>query len=207
MGGPTWRRWKYLIGVGVSLLLGWIAFVVKAQVPLLSLVDLGFHELGHLVTRPFPDVVMLAAGSFFQIAVPVGLAAYFLVFQKDGLGGSLCLAWAATSAKDVAVYIADAPYQRLVLIGGEHDWATILGPEHFNALDRAGAIAASVRWFGMALLFAAFAMCVWTLVMDDASVGGSRADALRADQGWAWSSDPFHPPDPTSAWRSRSLRR
>ncbi len=52
LGGASWRRWRYLIGVAVCLLFAWIAFVRKAQLPLLSLVDLGFHELSHLVTRP-----------------------------------------------------------------------------------------------------------------------------------------------------------
>ncbi len=162
MGGTSWRRWKYLAGVGVCLLFAWIAFVRKAQVPLLSLVDLGFHELGHLVTRPLPEIVMIAAGSFAQIAVPVGLA----------------------------VYIADAPYQRLQLIGGEHDWAAILGPEHFNALGRAGAIAAAVRWFGIALLFVAFAVCVWTIVLDDAPAATADHGPRRADHGWGCSGDP-----------------
>src|SRR2546428_1615989 len=99
MGGASWRRWKYAIGVAVCALFGWIAFIRKAQVPLLSLVDLGFHELGHLVTRPFPELIMVMAGSAAQVAVPVGLAAYFLV-RKDRLAGAMCLAWAATSAKD-----------------------------------------------------------------------------------------------------------
>jgi len=153
VAGEGIRRWKYALGAGVCLLFGWIAFVRSAQVPLLSLVDLGFHELGHLVTRPLPEVVMLMAGSGAQIAVPIGLAAYFLFFRKDRLGVALCLAWAATSAKDVAVYVADAPYQALPLIGGEHDWAAILGP--------------GIRGFGMALLFGAFAICVWAIVLDE----------------------------------------
>jgi hypothetical protein len=130
---------------------------------------------------------MIAAGSFAQIAVPVGLAAYFLLVRRDRLGGALCLAWAATSAKDVAAYIADAPYQRLELIGGEHDWAVILGAEHFNALDRAGAIAAAVRWFGIALLFAAFAICLWTIVLHDAPTVTADRGRRSADDGWAWS--------------------
>ena len=157
VAGEGIRRWKYALGAGVCLLFGWIAFVRSAQVPLLSLVDLGFHELGHLVTRPLPEVVMLMAGSGAQIAVPIGLAAYFLFFRKDRLGGALCLAWAVTSAKDVAVYVTDAPYQALPLIGGEHDWAAILGPAHFDA----------IRGFGMALLFGAFAICVWAIVLDE----------------------------------------
>jgi len=176
MSPGSWRHRKYLLGVAVCVLFGWIAFVRGGRVPMLSLVDLGFHELGHLVTRPFHEVVMLAAGSGAQIAVPVGLAAYFLVVRGDRFGGALCLAWAATSAKDVAVYIADAPTQLLPLIGGEHDWAAILGPDHFDALDQAGAIAAGVRGFGMMLLFASFAICVWTLALGEPAAGRTFVD-------------------------------
>jgi hypothetical protein len=167
-----WERWKYLLGIGLCLLLGWIAFVHKAQVPLLSLVDLGFHELGHLVTRPLPEVVMFMAGSAAQIAVPTGLAVYFLI-RRDRLAGAMCLAWAATCARDVSVYIADAPFQRLELIGGEHDWAFILG-EHWHAVDKAGGIAAAVRGLGMVLLFAGFCICAWYAV-----VGEERASEAR----------------------------
>jgi hypothetical protein len=130
-----------------------------ARVPILSSADLGFHELGHLVcyaidtVLPWPEALTAAAGSFAQLAVPVGLAAYFAFRRRDSAGVSICLAWAATSAADVARYIADAPYERLPLLGGKHDWATILGPEHLNRLGDAAAFAASVDRFA-AVLFA-----------------------------------------------------
>jgi hypothetical protein len=54
MAGSSLHRAKYLGGVFVCLLFGWIAFVRGAGVPLLGLVDLGFHELGHLLTYPYP---------------------------------------------------------------------------------------------------------------------------------------------------------
>lgn len=164
MAAPV-RPWRHALGVATCCLFGWVAFVRKAQVPLLSLVDLGFHELGHLVARPFPDLIMFMAGSVAQVAVPVGLAAYFLA-RKDRLAGALCLAWAATSARDVSVYIADAPFQRLELIGGQHDWAFILGG-HWDALDKAAPIAAAVRALGIGMLFAGFALCIWFLVMGE----------------------------------------
>jgi hypothetical protein len=176
-----WERWKYLLGMGLCLVLGWIAFVRKAQVPLLSLVDLGFHELGHLVTRPLPEVLMFMAGSVAQIAVPVGLAVYFLI-RRDRFSGAMCFAWAGTSARDVAVYIADAPFQRLELIGGEHDWAFILG-EHWHALDQAGAIAAAVSVLGMALLFTGFCICAWYLVIGGEGHPARRPKALLIDTG------------------------
>ncbi len=138
---------------------GFYAFVRGTRVPLLGLVDLGFHELGHLLTYPLPDVITAAMGSITQVLVPVGLALYFLIVRRDLLGGGVCLAWAATSAQDASVYIADAPFQRLQLIGGEHDWAFVLGPEHLNMLGSAHTIAAVVKGVGMLFLFAGITCC------------------------------------------------
>jgi hypothetical protein len=172
-----WQRGRYLIGVGVCFLLGWVAFVRGSSVPLLALVDLGFHELGHLLTYPFPDVVTAMMGSIAQVAVPLGVALYFLFLRRERLGAALCLAWAATSAQNVSVYIADAPIQALPLLGeGMHDWAFVLG--RFDAIDSAATIAAFVKGFGMILLFAGFALCVWSLLLDE-------APATRTDQSGA----------------------
>jgi len=159
----TWSdTWRYVAGVGTCLLLGWFAFVREAPVPLLSLVDLGIHELGHMLTYVFPDLVTAVAGSAFQVLVPVGLAAYFWLVGRDRMASGLCLAWAGTSAQQVAVYAADAPYQRLVLLGGEHDWAFIL--TRLGLLDRAGGLALAVRWLGLLLLMAGIGSCLWGLV-------------------------------------------
>jgi hypothetical protein len=163
-----WQRGRYLVGGGVCLLFGWVAFVRGSSVPLLSLVDLGFHELGHLLTYPFPDVVTAMMGSIAQVAVPLGIALYFLFLRRERLGAALCLAWAGTSAQNVSAYIADAPIQALPLLGeGEHDWAFVLG--RFDAMDSAATVAAFVKGFGMVLLFAGFAVCVWSLLLDEAS--------------------------------------
>jgi hypothetical protein len=135
------------------LVLGWIAFVRSSSVPLLALVDLGFHELGHLLTYPLPwDGVTAAMGTVFQIGVPLGLAAYFGLVRRDHVGPAVCLAWAGTAARDASVYIADAPFERLQLIGGDHDWAFLLhGSDH---LDWAAPLATAVRFGGLLLLLA-----------------------------------------------------
>ena len=46
-------------------------------------VDGAFDELGHLLTYPLPYFLTAVAGSFFQVAVPFGLAVYFFGFQQD----------------------------------------------------------------------------------------------------------------------------
>jgi hypothetical protein len=161
-GLATARFAQAAAGAVVCLVLGWFAFVRGARVPFLGLVDLGFHELGHMLTMWAPRLLYFAMGSINQIAVPLALAAYFFLIRRDVVGGGLCLAWAGTSAQNVSVYIADAPYQLLPLIGGKHDWAFILGPAHLNMLGSAHAIAGAVKAFGLVCLLAGFVACCWT---------------------------------------------
>jgi hypothetical protein len=173
--------------VAGCVLLGWLG-MRGHRVPLLSGVDLGFHELGHMVCYildaflPWPQIVTAAAGSGFQVGVPLGLAAYFLAVRHDRVGGALCLAWAATDALDVARYIADAPYQDLQLIGGQHDWAYILGPEQLDRLQDAGHLAGIVTGAGWVLFAGAFVVAVvpalrWLFT------DGSSAPVLPDDEG------------------------
>jgi hypothetical protein len=157
--GSSWHSlWKYVVGVAVTLVMGAIAFVQDQPVPLLEYVNLGIHELGHLVAFLLPPAVMAMMGSIAQVAVPLGIAGYFLA-HGERLGAGLCLAWAGTSARDVAVYIADAPYERLQLIGGEHDWARILGPSHCNCIERAGDYASYARGAGFVLVLLGVLLC------------------------------------------------
>jgi hypothetical protein len=155
-----WRNtWRYIAGVVGCLVIGAYPFVLGKSVPLLGLVDLGFHELGHLLTYPLPAVATATAGSATQILVPLGLAGYFFFRgNRDLLAAGLCLAWAGTSAADVAVYVADAPYEALQLIGGDHDWAFILG--RLDLLEASGKIAALIRGGGAVLVLAGLAACL-----------------------------------------------
>jgi hypothetical protein len=144
---------------------GWFAFVRGVRVPLLSLADFGFHELGHMVmyALPISRLMTAAMGSIMQCAVPLGLAGYFWLARRDGVGAAACLAWAATAMQDVSVYIADAPHERLELVGGEHDWAYILGSEQFDRLGQAAGIASVVKCAGAVALLVAFAVAFWGL--------------------------------------------
>ena len=155
------------VAVAVACLaLGWLG-LRGARVPLLGWADLGFHELGHLVAYacdlflPWAEVLTALAGSVAQVAVPLGLAAYFLQWRRDRAGGASCLAWAATSTHDVARYVADAPHERLALIGGEHDWAFVLA----GHLDRAGDLAHALRAVGFLLLGLSLVAATWPLLI------------------------------------------
>jgi hypothetical protein len=157
----TWNTtWKYVAGAVACVVLGLLGFSGDDRVPLLAYIDLGIHESGHLLTLWMPDMVMFLAGSIAQIAVPLALAAYFLVRRRDVIGGALCLAWAGTSANQTSVYIADAPTEELPLVGGGiHDWATILGPEGFDSIQSAGAVASAVSTAGAIMVIAGVILC------------------------------------------------
>jgi hypothetical protein len=127
---------------------------------LLASVDLGFHELGHLVFAVAPGLIPVLAGSVTQVAVPIGLAIYF-GNRRESYATALLLAWAATSAANVSAYIADAPYQALPLLGnGTHDWAFILA----GKLSMAAPLATGVRYVGVALALLGLAVAVRALV-------------------------------------------
>lgn len=178
----TERSLRMWVAGGVAALaLGTASLACHAQVPLLAAVDLGIHELGHLVFSVAPEPVALAAGSVMQVAVPLGLAAYFGLLRREGWAAAILLAWAGTSARNVAVYIADAPYQRLALLGGEgvlHDWATLLaGKPMFYADDIAGVVDA----LGLLTVAAAVGLCVYGLWGEGASVRRERELAARRE--------------------------
>jgi hypothetical protein len=180
--------------LGWCALTGWFAFGRSTRVPLLSLVDLGFHELGHLVMYilPIHEVLTAAMGSIFQCVVPLGIAAYFWFVRRDAIGATVCLAWSATNFQDVSVYIADAPVQKLQLIGGEHDWAAILGPQHFDMLQRASTIASLTKSVGLVLWCAAVVLAARGLLFRfDATDAKNATEA--PDAATAWKSDDRFP--------------
>jgi hypothetical protein len=156
--------WGRYGAMALAVLVAGYAFVLRSPVPLLDLVDLGVHELGHLIVGD-PPMAHFLAGSVAQVLVPAALAAYFLAVRRDRGGGGFCLAWAGASAWDVSVYIADAPRQALPLIGGGvHDWAYLLGPNGWDALESAGVIARGVDLAGLVVSVAGVGIAIAAVV-------------------------------------------
>lgn len=161
---PTpWRSWgRYVAAALAAAVLACFAFVLRTPVPVFDWIDLGVHELGHMLVMGGPRMLHFLAGSLLQVLVPAALAVYFLWRQRDLAGSGFCAAWAGTSAWDVSVYIADAPVQALPLIGGgTHDWAYLLGPQGWDALERAGSIAGFVDVMGMAAAAGGIGLALW----------------------------------------------
>jgi hypothetical protein len=105
-----------------------------AGVSFFHLVNLPFHEAGHLIFMPFGRFMMFLGGSITQILMPVVCLVTFLVKTRDSFGASVALWWTAENFMDVAPYINDARALDLMLLGGVtgketdgHDWENILG--------------------------------------------------------------------------------
>ncbi len=137
---------KYVATMIACAVVGFFPFVRETRVPLLGLFDFGMHELGHLLFIWAGETVHFLAGSVFQVIVPAGLAVYFWWFRGDRASAAFLGAWTGASLWDVSVYIADAPFERLLLIGGDHDWAFLL--HKYDIMSSAGPLASGVQWAG-----------------------------------------------------------
>jgi hypothetical protein len=101
----------------------------------LHLVNLPFHEAGHLFFRPLGLFVSALGGSLGQLLMPLICLGTFLLKMRNPFGAAVCLWWVGQSFMDMAPYIADARAMRLILLGGVtgheangyHDWNFILG--------------------------------------------------------------------------------
>lgn len=129
-------------------------------VPLVSHVDLGIHELGHLLVAWTPPVGAAIAGSALQVLAPAALAAYFWFARRDASASTLLIAWLGVSLRNVSVYMADANARVLPLLGAQdgHDWAFVFGT--WGVLDHAEGIARVVSASGLLAFAAAIALAV-----------------------------------------------
>ena len=99
----------------------------------LHLINLPFHEAGHVIFMPFGRFMMILGGSLGQVLMPLICLGTFLIKSRDPFGASVALWWTAESIMDVAPYINDARDMELILLGGVtgketdgHDWNNLL---------------------------------------------------------------------------------
>ncbi|MFA5367653.1 MAG: hypothetical protein WC333_07235 [Dehalococcoidia bacterium] len=84
--------------------------------------NLFIHEGGHFLFTFFGDWLHVLGGTFAQLAVPLGIALYFL-YRRQRYESAFCGFWFGESMMYMADYMADARLQALPLLGkGEHDW-------------------------------------------------------------------------------------
>lgn len=93
---------------------------------LFSGINLGIHELGHVIFAPFGMFLGILGGSLVQCLAPLaGMVS--LHRQSDYFGLAICGGWLSTNLFGVGTYMADARAQVLPLVSpfsGHpiHDW-------------------------------------------------------------------------------------
>jgi hypothetical protein len=127
----------------------------------LHLINLPFHEAGHVVFIPFGRFMTILGGTLGQILMPMICLGTFLVKTHDPFGASVALWWTAESMMDIAPYINDARALDLMLIGGVtgketdgHDWNNIL--TMLGLLEWDHRLAHLIYNFGILLMFVSF---------------------------------------------------
>jgi hypothetical protein len=152
---------RWLAALAAIGAMWWVAFEQQERIPILTYLNLGIHEGGHMITYSASQMTTSLAGSIAQVLVPLLFVAYFLISRKDWVAAGVCLAWAATSAMEVSLYVADARTQKLDLLGeNQHDWAYILGPDGYNAMDKAASLAHTISDAASVAAVTAALMCL-----------------------------------------------
>lgn len=162
--------WVILVWWGLSLMLASpTSGAVGAS--FLHLVNLPFHEFGHLLFRPFGDFMTSLGGTLGQLLVPAICLGVLLVRTRDPFGASVALWWLGENLLDIAPYINDARAGELPLLGGNtghsapygfHDWEFILGETGLLHLDQT--LARLSHFTGSLVMLAALAwgaMLLW----------------------------------------------
>jgi hypothetical protein len=136
-----------------GVLLAWGLWFITASIQdndagrsVWHLVNLPFHEFGHILFRPFGDWVTSLGGTLGQLLMPAICCGVLLLQTRDPFGASAALWWLGQSFIDIAPYINDARAGELPLLGGNfghsapygfHDWEFILGETGLLAWDHA----------------------------------------------------------------------
>jgi hypothetical protein len=165
--GVSWSRAALLLG-----LVAWTVSLLRTPLPALGrsflhLINLVFHEAGHIVFAPFGAFMMTLGGSLLQVIVPLACAWAFFFQQEDRFGAAVCIWWAGESLLDLAPYIDDARSLQLMLLGGPaaevegHDWEAILLSLGWLHLDHM--IASVAWWSGAAVMLGALLYAFFVL--------------------------------------------
>ncbi len=146
--------------IRLPLLLFFIyVFIRHLQDPLyksiIGWLNLGTHELGHVIFMPFGQFLYFLGGSLTQCLVPViGMINFYK--QRDFFAIAICFGWLSTNIFEVATYVGDARAQSLPLVGFGmeppiHDWNYLLG--RFNLISQCQQIANILRLLAVVFMF------------------------------------------------------
>ena len=122
-------------------------------------VNLPIHESGHIIFMFFGEFMHFLGGSLFQVLFPC-VFLFYVYKNKDYFSASLLLFWVGQNLLDVSVYASDAIAMELPLLGGEHDWNTLL--EMTNLLKYTKPIGTAIYMCGISVILLAICLSIIT---------------------------------------------
>jgi hypothetical protein len=159
----------------LALLLLWTVMFVTSRSPettsgsFLHVINLVFHEAGHVVFSPFGPFMTALGGSLLQVLVPTVCAVALYRSANDAFGAAVGAWWAGQNLVDLAPYIGDARALQLILLGGAtgaevegHDWEAILQSLGWLHLDRT--LSNAAHMIGSIVMIATLVTATWLLV-------------------------------------------
>lgn len=127
----------------------WYYVATYADWHFIDNVDLIFHEAGHAIFMFFGEFIHVAAGSAFQIALPLFFVGYFW-WREQPFSASLVSYWVGVNLLNVSLYAGDAVRMQLPLLGGDgvmHDWNYLLSTT--NLITHTATVAAVLYFLGV----------------------------------------------------------
>jgi len=129
----------------------------------LHLVNLPFHEAGHVIFSFSGEFITKLGGTLGQLLMPLICLTALLVKTRDPFGASVCLWWLGENFMDIAPYIQDARALKMPLLGGVtgretvdyHDWEFIL--KKLGLLQWDHSLAKAAQSIGIILMLVSFA--------------------------------------------------
>ena len=155
----VWAFFLLLLGVAV-IAPGLNLFPFNFLVGVLTLIDYGIHEMGHMVLGLSGWIFIgMLGGSLFQWGGPLLMMAYSF-YKKRFTTAYFFLFWFGKSLNESVPYIRDARSQALPLISpffftGEpvtHEWNYLLGQLHLLGADQ---VIAGMFWVAGTLVMLA----------------------------------------------------
>jgi len=130
-----------------------------------TFIFLPLHEGGHFLFMFFGRTLYILGGSFWQVMFP--LLWFLIALKQRSQVAPFALFWVGENLMDVSLYIRDAAYRALPLLGGDssgHDWYNLLSD--WNAVDSADTIGDIVYYGGFAISVGAIVTgIVWAFVV------------------------------------------
>lgn len=97
----TASLWMAMLGYGGYLVCAGVTNNAAGE-SILHLVNLPFHEAGHVLFRPFGQFMTSLGGTLGQLLVPIVCSVALLFQQRDPFGAALCLWWLGENLLDIA---------------------------------------------------------------------------------------------------------